>query len=83
MAYVKHSGSFDLRVDRTAPVAKGLGQKLERLARRLTDTLDAQRQREVDREAARLLAQSGGRLTDSLEREIMRKAFPSDWRPPQ
>jgi hypothetical protein len=27
------------------------------------------------RQIARLLAQSGGRLTDSLEREIMQKVF--------
>jgi enoyl-CoA hydratase len=50
----------------------------KRLARRLNDALGAQRWREVDREIARLLAQSGGRLTDSLEREIMRKVFASD-----
>jgi enoyl-CoA hydratase/carnithine racemase len=50
----------------------------KRLARRLNDALRAQLWREVDREIARLLAQSGGRLTDSLEREIMRKVFASD-----
>ena len=71
-------------VDRTAPVANGVGVRLKRLARRLTDALiEAQRRRDVDREIARLLAQSGGRLTDSLEREIMQKVFASDWSPPQ
>ena len=83
MGYAMHSGDFGLCSDHTAPVANGVGAKLKRLARRLTDTLDAQRQREVDREAARLLAQSGGRLTDSLEREIMQKVFASEWSPPQ
>ncbi len=83
MAYVTHCRYFGLSGDRAAPVANGVGAKLKRLARRLTNTLDAQRQREVDREAARLLAQSGGRLTDSLEREIMRKFFASDWSLPQ
>ena len=49
----------------------------------LTDALAAQRRREVDREIARLLARSGGRITDSMEREIMRKALASDWSLPQ
>jgi hypothetical protein len=71
-------------VDRTAPVPNGVGARLNRLARRLTDALvEAQRRRDVDREIARLLAQSGGRLTDSLEREIMQKVFASDWSLPQ
>ena len=38
----------------------------------------AQRRREVDQEIARVLAQSGGRLTDSVEREIERTL---SWRP--
>ena len=83
MTCITHSGDSDLCGDRAAPVANGIGAKLRRLARRLTDALAAQRQREVDREIARYLARSGGRLTDSMEREIMRKVFASDWSPPQ
>ena len=83
MASATRSGDFGLCGDRTAPVAYGIGARLKRLTRRLTDALEAQRQRDVDREIARLLAQSGGRLTDSLEREIMRKVFASDWSLPQ
>ena len=83
MAYVKHSGNFGLCGDCAAPVANGVGAKLKRLARRLSFALEAQRRTQVDREIARLLAQSGGRLTDSLEREIMRKVFASDWSLPQ
>ena len=76
MAY-SHSGDSDLCGDRAAPAANGVGAKLRRLARRLTDALEAQRLREVDREIARLLARSGGRITDSMEREIMRIALES------
>jgi hypothetical protein len=83
MAYVKHSGNFSVCGDRAVPVANGVGVKLKRLARRLSFAFEAQRRGQVDREIARLLAQSGGRLTDSLEREIMRKVFASDWSPPQ
>jgi hypothetical protein len=57
------------------PVASGIGAKLARLARLLTDASAAQRRREVDREIALLLARSGGRITDSMEREMMEKAL--------
>ena len=83
MAHATHSGDFGLCGGRAATVANGVGAKLKRLARRLTDALEARRRSEVDREIARLLAQSGGRFTDSLEREIMRKVFASDWSLPQ
>jgi hypothetical protein len=83
MASSTRSGDFGLCGDRPAPVANGVDAWLKRLARRLTHALEAQRRSEVDREIARLLAQSGGRLTDSLEREIMQKVFASDWSLPQ
>ena len=82
MAYATNSGHFGL-CDGAAPVANGVGAKLKRLARRLTDALEAPRRTEVDREIARLLAQSGGRLTDRMEREINRKVFASDWSLPR
>jgi hypothetical protein len=83
MAYTTHSGDFGLCSDREPAVANGVGAKLARLGRRLTDALEAQRQREVDREIALYLARAGGRMTDSMEREIMRKALASDWSLPQ
>jgi hypothetical protein len=70
-------------VDRAAPVANGVGANLKRLVRSLSFALEAQRRSQVDREIARLLSQSSGRLTDSMEREIMQKVFASDWSPPQ
>jgi hypothetical protein len=83
MASATRSRDFDLFRDRTAPVANGVGARLKRLARRLSHALRTQRRSEVDREIGRLLAESGGRLTDSLEREIMQKVFASDWSLPQ
>jgi hypothetical protein len=83
MAYAAHSRDFGLSCDRTAPVAKGIAAKLARLVRRLSDAPAAQRKREVDREIALLLARSGGRITDSMEREMMEKALASDWSLPQ
>ncbi|HZZ61521.1 MAG TPA: hypothetical protein VFE63_10135 [Roseiarcus sp.] len=83
MTSATQSGDFGLCDDCKTPIASGIGAKLKRLARRLNDALEARRRTEVDREIAQLLAQSGGRLTDSLEREIMRKVFASDWSLPQ
>ena len=83
MTSFTHSGDFSVCGARTALVANGVGAKLKRLAGRLAGALKAQRRSEVDREIARLLAQSGGRLTDSLEREITQKVFASDWSLPQ
>jgi hypothetical protein len=83
MAYTAHSGDSGLSGDRTAPVANGIGAKLARLVRRLSDAPAAQRQREVDREIALVLARSSGRITDSMEREMMEKALAFDWRLPQ
>jgi hypothetical protein len=83
MAYTTHCEDFGPCNNRTAPVANGVGAKLKRLARRLSDALAQQRQREVDREIALVLARSGGRITDSMEREMMRIALQSDWSLPQ
>jgi hypothetical protein len=83
MAYTSHCSNFASARERAAPVANGIGAKVARLGRRLTYALVQQRQREVDREIARALARSGGRITDSMEREIMQKALASDWSLPQ
>jgi hypothetical protein len=48
--------------------------------RRFLDALVARRQRQIEGDVARLIARRGGRLTDDLEREIMRNIFTSNWR---
>lgn len=82
MANAIHDGSFGRFACAAAPVENSLGARLKSLARPLMEALAAQRERELDRTIARRLAQSGGRLTDSLEREIMRTVFASDYSPP-
>jgi len=50
------------------------------LLRRVFEAFMASRQRDVDRQVARLLAgRSGGHLTDSLEREISQHLLTSGW----
>jgi hypothetical protein len=83
MTYMSHCGNFASPNERAAPVANGIGAKVAKLARHLAYALVQQRQREVDWEIARALACSGGRITDSMEREIMQKALASDWTLPQ
>ena len=83
MSCTTHTGDFGLPGGRTARIANSIGARLARLVHRLSDVPFAQRQRQVDREIAGLLARSGGRLTDSMEREMMEKALGSDWSPPQ
>ena len=83
MASVTHCGDFGLCGDRAAPLASGAAAKLKRLAGRLNGALEVQRRKAFDRQIGGLLARSGGRLTDSLEREIMRKMFASDWSSPE
>jgi hypothetical protein len=61
------AGPYAAVIARAATDAQDLLCLLSRL---LSRTVDAQRRRNLDREATRLLDQSGGRLTDSMEREI-------------
>ena len=63
-----NSGRAALPEGRGSRLAAALGQPL---LEKEADRLGPRRLRQI----ARLLAQSGGRLTDSLEREIMQKVF--------
>ena len=45
------------------------------LFRRIIDAIAASNRRKAEREIARFIARNGGRITDSLEREIERTFF--------
>jgi hypothetical protein len=47
--------------------------------RRILEAVVHSRQRHADRQIAAFLARSGGRLTDDLERELMRRISTSNW----
>ena len=49
------------------------------ILRRILNFISAWDQKQKDREIERLLARSGGRFTDALERRIMQRAMASDW----
>jgi hypothetical protein len=50
------------------------------LLRRVLDALVEHRQRQIEKNVAHLIARRGGRLTDDIEREIMRSLFTAHWR---
>jgi hypothetical protein len=47
--------------------------------RRIFDAVMHSRQRHADQQIAAFLARSGGRITDDLERELMRRISTSNW----
>jgi len=79
MASATHSAHFGVHADRATPFAVAVGARLKGLARLLADVLEERRRRDADAVIARLMAQSGGRMTDSLEREITQKVLGAGW----
>jgi hypothetical protein len=51
--------------------------------RRIFDAIFESRQKQADRDIARFLARSGGRLTDDIEREITQRLLTGNWSPRQ
>jgi hypothetical protein len=49
------------------------------LLRRIFDALIEQDQGRSDREMAGILARSGGRFTDAMEREMFQRQYASNW----
>jgi hypothetical protein len=49
------------------------------LLRRLYAAIVESREQRAEREIARILAGSGGRLTDAMERDLMQRLFVNDW----
>ena len=76
MAHAAHPSDFpqyhDNIVVQQAEPRPGILQRLYRALR-------AYRQREADRQVASFIARSGGRFTDSLERELSERMFSGDW----
>jgi hypothetical protein len=49
------------------------------ILRRILNRLSAWDKKQKEREIERLIARSGGRFTDELERRIMQREMASDW----
>jgi hypothetical protein len=60
------------------PSTAAAGRKTA-ILRRILNFLSTWDQKQKDREIERLLARSGGRVTDALERRMMQRAMDSNW----
>ena len=77
MTYAAHPSDFPHYHGETS--APRQVQARPGILRRLYRALHAYRQREADREIAAFMARSGGRFTDSMERELSTRMFTGDW----
>jgi hypothetical protein len=53
------------------------------ILRRIVDAIFESRERQADREMARILDRSGGRLTDDVEREMTLRLSSQNWNAPE
>ena len=63
---------------KTCPSSGG-GARKPGLLRRIIDAVFESDRRRIDREIASMLARSGGRFTDSMEREMFQRQYKSNW----
>jgi hypothetical protein len=79
MTYAAHPRDFHaFAADAAVPQRNAAGDKPS-LLRRAFQAFTASRERTANRELERFLARSGGRFTDDLERELMRRVATGDW----
>ena len=79
MTYAAHCRDFvpyfgDKASTRSNAVANKAG-----VLRRIFDAIFESRQKQADRDMARFLARSGGRLTDEMEREMTQRLLTGNW----
>jgi hypothetical protein len=79
MTYAAHHKDFAPYVDDGALPRSGAVTKKTGLLRRIIDAIHQSPQRQADREFGLLIESSGGRLTDDLERRMMRRLSTWDW----
>jgi hypothetical protein len=66
-------------------VGSGIASKLhsagrrDSILRRVLNSISSWDQRQADEEIGRLLARTGGRLTDDVERRMIQSATTTDW----
>ena len=80
MSYAAHHRDFVpyFRDKATATGSNAVANKAGVL-RRIFDAIVEQRQKQADRDIARFLARSGGRLTDDMEREMTQRLLTGNW----
>ena len=77
MTYAAHHSDFAFGGN--ASTTSNGNQSKVGVLRRIFDAMFEWRQKQAERQVAAFIAGRGGRFTDELEREMMRRLFPSDW----
>lgn len=83
MTYAAQHKNFDLYVSDAAAPKRGAAVKKTGALRRIVDAIFESREKQADREIARILTGSGGRLTDDIERQMMQRLSPKNWSAPE
>ena len=84
MTHVANRKNLASYVSHNPPKRNAVVKKVDIVRRIFAAILDAMhesRRRQAEREIANFVARQGGRITDDLEREMMRRLFMSDWSP--
>jgi len=79
MTSTSSHSDFPCRVSDTAPVRQSAAGRAVGVLRHIFDAVFEWGDTDDDREVAGFLARSGGRLTDNIEREMMRRRTESNW----
>jgi hypothetical protein len=79
MTYAAHHKNLAAYAGDGVPAKRDAVAKKAGVLRRIIDAVLESRQRQADREIARFIARSGGRLTDDLERQMTQHLATSDW----
>jgi hypothetical protein len=83
MTYAANHKNLASYVSYNAPKRNVIAKKfgiLRRIFGAILDAMHESRRRQAEREIANFVARRGGRITDDLEREMMRRLFTSNWR---
>jgi hypothetical protein len=78
MTYAARHGEFSYCADHKGAREHGAAGKAG-LLRRVFEAVFESPQRQADKAIARFIANAGGRLTDDIERRMMRRLTTSDW----
>ena len=79
MSRAAHRVDFHVFGPAKACPDSGAGARKPGLLKRIIDALLEHDRRRSEREIGAMLARSGGRFTDAMEREAFERQFPSNW----
>src|SRR5260221_8615446 len=80
MTYAAHRGHFAPYFTHTPSPSRDAIAKKPGVLWRIFDAIVESRQKSADREIALRLARSGGRITDSIERDITQSLLKGNWK---